>query len=124
MSRKRIKLSKGVNDYIPTSVNFSQLENEFDENETEFDVSDNLEEVKKMENEFAYDELVVQILYNLDETEKIVFLYQLLRDGGFQIDHKSFAKTMGLQIFKYDDVLKTIQVKIALIVLGYKTANT
>ena len=67
MGNKRIKLAHGLGDFIPMSVNFSQLEKEFDENEADYEPSDNGLEQKRLQDNMEYEEMVVQILCNLEE---------------------------------------------------------
>lgn len=123
MGNKRpIKLSKGVNDYVPVAVNFSTLEKEFDENNVAgFEPSDEGLEQKRMENDLAYEELVVQILFNLEGHEKIIFTFQLLRDSGHQIDHTSFARSIGLSHRQYMRILDDVRQKTILLTYGYAT---
>lgn len=120
MGNKRVKLARGLVDLTPISVNFSELEDEYEEHKDEFDPSDNGLEEKRMEDGVEYEELVVQILCNLEPREKLVFVYQLLRDGGYKIDHASFAKTVDLSRTQFMRVLDTVRTKSMLYVLGYQ----
>lgn len=120
MGKKRLKLAHGLGDFVPMSVNFSQLEKEFDENETEYQPSDNGLEQKRLQDNMEYEEMVVQILCNLEEREKLVFIFQLLRDGGYKIDHASFAKVVRLSRRQYMRVLDDVRLKSRLFVLGYQ----
>lgn len=120
MGNKRLKLAKGLGDIIPMSVNFSELQTQFEENDQEFDPSDNGLETKRMQEGVEYEELIVQILCALEPREKLVFVYQLLRDGGYKIDHASFGKTVGITRVQYMRVLETVRMKTALFVMGYQ----
>lgn len=119
MGNKRLKLAHGLG-VTPMSVNFSDLQAEFEENEMEYDPSDDGLEQKRMEQGVEFEELVVQILCNLEMREKLVFVYQLLRDGGYKIDHASFAKTVGLSRPQFNRVLDMVRTKSMLYVLAYK----
>jgi hypothetical protein len=120
MGNKRLKLAKGLGNITPVSVNFSDLQTEFDEQEVAFDPSDGGLEEKRLQDGVEYEEMVVQILCNLEMREKVVFVYQLLRDGGYKIDHASFAKTIGLSRPQFNRVLEMVRTKSMLYILGYQ----
>lgn len=119
MGAKRLKLAQGLG-IQPLSVNFSDLQTEFEENEKEFEPSDNGLEQQRLQDNLEYEEMVVQILCNLEPREKTIFVYQLLRDGGYKIDHASFAKTLGITRVQYMRVLEMVRTKTALFVMGYQ----
>ena len=119
MGDKRLKLARGLGNITPMSVNFSDLEVQYEENEQEFDPSDNGLETLRMQESVEYEQLIVQILCNLEPREKLVFVYQLLRDGGYKIDHAAFGKTVGITRVQYMRVLQTVRTKTALFVAGY-----
>lgn len=121
MVKKRLKLARGISDYVPVSVNFSELESEMEENEVAFEPSDDSLEVKRMEDNLEYEEMIVQILSNFEMREKLIFIYQLLRDGGYQIDHASFAKTLNISRRQYMRILDNVRVKSALLIYGYQS---
>lgn len=104
---------------IPLSVNFSELEKQLEEGEISYEPSDEGLESKRLQNNLQYEEMIVQILINLEPREKMVFLFQLLRDGGYQIDHGSFAKVVKLSRRQYMRVLDDVRLKSALFVAGY-----
>lgn len=120
MGQFRLKLSKGLSNFVPVSVNFSSLEKEFTNQEEIANPGDHGLESSRLENNLAYEELVVQILCNLDAREKLVFIYQLLRDDGYQIDHSSFAKTINLSRSQYMKTLDLVRTKASLFVLAYR----
>lgn len=120
MGNKRLKLARGLTNVTPMSVNFSELEMEFEEQNAEFEPSDGGLEQKRMEDSLEYEELVVQILCSLELREKLVFTYQLLRDGGYKIDHASFAKSLGITRSQFMKVLELVRTKSMLYVMGYQ----
>ena len=120
MGKKRLKLARGLGDFVPLSVNFSQLEKEMEENEIEYEPSDNGDQERKMIDDLAYEEMVVNILCNLESREQLVFMFQLLRDGGFKIDHAAFAKVVRLSRRQYMRVLDDVRLKSWLFIQGYK----
>lgn len=123
MGLKRLKLAKGLSDFVPTSVNFSLLEKEMEENEIKYEPSDNGEQEQKIMDKVVYEEMVVNILYNLDPRERLIFVFQILRDYGFQIDHASFAKVIRLSRRQYMRLLDDVRLKTWLYIQGYKNKN-
>lgn len=104
---------------VPMSMNFSELEKELENGELEYEPSDEGLERKRLEDNLQYEEMVVQILCNLDDRERLIFIFQLLRDNGYQIDHGSFAKVVRLSRRQYMRVLEDVRIKSALFVAGY-----
>lgn len=123
--RKRKKVSHKLKGFIPVSIPFSALEKEktefANEDISSFLPSDEGKACFDAEESIEFEKLLLTVLTHLSETEKIVFLYQLLRDQGFQIDHGSFAKTLSLSRIKYMNVLKDVQIRVLLLVKGYNT---
>ena len=119
MGNKRLKLAKGLGNFVPVSVNFSELESEHQYDVIDYAPGDGGLEVERIQNNMEYEEMVVQILFNLEARERLVFTFQLLRDGGYQIDHASFAKVVGLSRRQYMRVLDDVRLKSMLFVIGY-----
>ena len=125
MEYKRNKVIKGLINFIPKSINFYELEEKeksFNDNFNKKDIigSDEGLAVEKMEQDIHFEELIIQMLYSLEGREKVVFLYQLLRDFGYQIDHTSFARTINLKRNQYMNILATVRLKTFLVVKGYQ----
>ena len=121
MGSKRHKLARGLGDFVPLSVNFSQLEQDMEENQIEYEPSDHGLQEKQMIDSLAYEEMVVNILCNLESREQLIFIFQLLRDGGYQIDHAAFAKVVNLSRRQYMRVLEDVRLKSWLFIQGYKS---
>lgn len=119
MGKKRLKIHRGLNGMIPRSMNFSELEQQVEDGELAYEPSDNGLERKRLEDNLQYEEMVVQIMCNLEDRERLIFIFQLLRDGGYQIDHGSFAKVLKLSRRQYMRVLDDVRIKSALFVAGY-----
>lgn len=124
VSKRRIKIYRGIGDFVPTTVNFSKLEKEFEDGGIDFDPSDDGIEVKRLEDNIEYEEMIVQILCNLEGREKLIFIFQLLRDGGYQIDHGAFAKVVNLSRRQYMRVLEDVRLKSALFIAGYNSEHS
>lgn len=120
MSR-RIKVSHSLSDFVPTTINFSELEAAYEQKtgeEVGFEASDDGIQAQSLEDNLIYDELVVQVLFNLYEKEKIIFAFQLLRDSGFQISHELFAKSINMSRRQYMRVLDDVRLKVHLMTIG------
>jgi len=124
MGLKRHKLAKGLGDFVPVSVNFSELESmsmaDNDDDCPRYEPSDDGSAEHKMVDNLIYEEAVVTILCNLETREQLVFLFQLLRDSGYQIDHNSFAKVVHLSRRQYMRILDDVRLKSWLYIEGYK----
>jgi len=124
---RRFKVKNGLKGFVPESVNFSELKkitkdrnSENDEGQREFpsDTGDSGLAVEQMEESVDYEKLVLQMLCNLDLQEKLVFMYQLFRDSGYQIDHGSFARTLNVSRLEYMKMLKMVKIKTILMIEG------
>jgi hypothetical protein len=123
MGSQRHKLARGLGDFVPVSINFSQLEKDFEENESEFEPSDNGAQEDKMMDNLVYEEAVVNILCNFEPREQLIFVFQLLRDGGYQLDHASLAKVVNLSRRQYMRILEDVRLKSWLYIQGYKARS-
>ena len=122
MGDKRLKLARGLGDFVPLSVNFSQLQMEFDESEEKkYEPSDDGLEQRRLEDSLEFEELVIQIMCNLEPREQLVFAFQLLRDGGFQIDHAAFAKVVKVSRRQYMRILEDVRLKTSLFIMGHNS---
>ena len=124
-SRSRIKLHKSVSYYAPDAINFSDLESMLGENfdgsvEGSEALSDGGSFSENITKDLEYEEMVIDMVSNLDEREKVIFLYQLLRDSGYRIDHDSCAKSLGLTRKWYMVLLGDVKMKIQLYLVGRK----
>lgn len=118
---KRIKLYRGISDFVPSTITFSDLETECESNNLEFEPSDDGAFQDKLDGSLDYERLVAQVVSSLELREKLVFMFQLLRDGGFRLDHGTCAKTIGVSRKTYMDTLSTVRVKVGLIMMGGST---
>jgi len=125
MGNKRLKLAHGFVNFIPKSVNFSELEEKYSTNDGDltYEPADDGLEQDRLIDSIAYEELVVQILCNLEPREQLIFVYQLLRDSGYQIDHSSFAKTVNLSRRQFMRIVASVRKKTRLYILGYKQSE-
>ncbi|MBV6446376.1 MAG: hypothetical protein IFNCLDLE_02674 [Ignavibacteriaceae bacterium] len=101
-------------DFLPKSYNFGELEPNEDGQILDGDAFEDKQD-NTYSNIFA-DEIVVQILFNLKDREKVVFMYQLLRESGYEIDYGSAAQTMGIQRQSYMKMLSLVKKKARVII--------
>jgi DNA-directed RNA polymerase specialized sigma subunit len=118
---KRLKC-KSLN-FIPRSYNFSEVfPNGIDsDDENQFDIGDMGEEVEQKYEQMALEKMVIEILHNLDDREKIIFLLQILRDDGYNLDHDSCASILHIQRQWYMTTLSKVRTKIKFMVKNRKT---
>ncbi len=122
MGNKRLKLVRGLGNFIPKVVNFSELEDQL-EDQPLYNPGDDSAEQERIMNGVMYEELIVNILCNLEPREQIVFVFQLLRDAGYQIDHAAFAKTQHLSRRQFMRILEGVRQKSKLYILGYRQSE-
>lgn len=93
---------------IPTTANFEDPADMAPTNT----FSESLKEIEA-------NDLLVFILKQLDDREKIIFLYQIVKENGYEINHDDFAGTMHLEVRNYYTHLKRLREKVALIYEHY-----
>jgi len=103
--------------FLPKSFNFSEIEPDEDGNILDGDsFNDNGDEVRQTESSLFTEQVILQVLFNLKDREKIVFMYQLLRESGFEIDYTSCADTIGIQRQSYMKTLSIVKKKASVII--------
>ena len=102
--------------FIPRAYPLSDFDHE-DGNAAEF--SDNSHELK-MYSDVNVDMHVLNLLSQLKDRHKIVLMYLLLRDNGFNFTHGECAKTMSLSRQAYMNLVKVVRTKGKKIMKGIK----
>jgi hypothetical protein len=113
---------------VPVAYNFSNLyevseRNENNETDESFDISDEGKEVEAAYEKLDLENMVVFILDNLDDRDKVIFLFQLLRDNGYHLTHETCAKTMHLNRQWYLDRLAMVRTKVKLYLYGKRQSE-
>lgn len=111
--------------YIPVVHTFSDLEIVSESGETGYlmDIdSDKGTQTAKMYEKQDGLSLLFQILSCLNEREKIVFLYQMLIDFGYDASQDSYAKTMNIHRVTYAEYLRTVREKVRELMQNYNNA--
>lgn len=103
--------------FIPQTSNFSELDkNQDEQDDLQFDPMDQVQQVRnETEDKLDYEILIMQVMNNLNDREKIVFLFQLMRDDGYRIDHYSCSKVIHVTLRTYMNFLKRVRLKTAVI---------
>lgn len=99
MSKVKLKTILNI-PIIPTSVNFSVMNSAYGFNEDgereEFDAGDDGRAENKIFSDIQAGNLLLDILFKMNDRQKIIFMYQLLREAGYGITHQDCAKTLSL----------------------------
>lgn len=109
--------------FIPTSKNiseFPEFKNDNGEIET-FDIGDESKAVDQVDSNLQADALLLQLLSNMDDRSKIILLYQVLREAGYNLNHDDCAKTLSLSREHYMSLVKVVKNKsVKIIQTSYK----
>ena len=102
--------------YIPESRNFSEYEKHVseansDDKEISWEVSDGGEQIETELSKLNGDQLLINLLTGLDNRDKIVLLYQILRESGYILEHEDCAKTLSLSRSGYVILVKNVKKK-------------
>ncbi len=126
MDRKKNRLGKGLTTFRKVEFNFTEMSDLLHSSEPlrseveEWEANDEGLEALRMENSYRYEEMIAQILANLAPDEKLVFSYQLLRDSGFNFDHGTLAKCMGIHRRQYMKILDNVRFKVNLFIISWR----
>lgn len=96
---------------LPEAKPFSDLAVPNDEGELEFDVGDNGRDAEQMVSDVHADAVLLEMLYHMDDREKIILMYQILRESGYNLNHGDCAKTLSLTREHYMFLLKNVKKK-------------
>lgn len=92
---------------LPQSKNFSEY------TETgEFDRSDDGLEEDRIFNQIEVEQTILKILTHFNDKQKVVFLYQLVRDSGYDITHEECAKTLSMGRVNYMNFLLEVRKRV------------
>jgi DNA-directed RNA polymerase specialized sigma subunit len=107
-------MSKTKLAFIPTAYSFSDFTSEDGD---PFDTGTNDHE-DKMYAEINENLFVINVLTKLNDRHKIVFMFLLLRELGYNLTHEECAKTMSISRQAYMKLVKTIRMKTDKILQG------
>lgn len=90
--------------------NFSELELPDGE---PFDIGDEGKAADMMVSQVQADIQLLSLLQKMNDREKIILLYQILRESGYNLNHAECAKTLNITRERYMVVLKEVKKKAA-----------
>ena len=91
---------------VATSQNFSEMELPDGE---PFDAGDNGEAADMMVSQVQADASLLSLLLGLNDREKIILMYQILRESGYNLNHAECAKTLNITRERYMVILKGVK---------------
>lgn len=106
---------------LAESKNFSDLHTVNEEGRVEFDVGDGGIQSESMYQQLEADFLLLDILAKLNDRQKVILLYQVLRQAGFNFNHEDCAKTLSLSREQYMFNVRQVKDRSAKILNGNTT---
>jgi hypothetical protein len=103
---------------IPESKNFSELAQVNEDGEKEFEAGDGSQASERMVSDLHADAILVDMLFRMNDREKIILMYQILRESGYNLNHGDCAKTLSLTREHYMYLLKEVKLKAAKVLQG------
>lgn len=91
---------------LPTSQNFSEMVRPSGE---EFDAGDEQEAVDAMYSSIQADSFLLSLLKGMNDRQKIILMYQLLRESGYNLNHADCATTLSITRERYMVLLKEVK---------------
>ena len=97
---------------ITESQNFSDLTVKGEDGEEEpFNIGDQNKAEEEMTSTTQVDILLLHLLFNFTDRQKIILLYQILREAGYNLNHEDCAKTLSITREHYMFLLKGVKSK-------------
>ncbi len=101
--------------FIPVSKNFSELtivtQSEEGDEAGEFVVGDDGKAADQVESDMQADAMLLDLLSRFTDRQKIILMYQILRESGYNLNHEDCARTLSLTREHYMTLLKEIKRK-------------
>lgn len=94
---------------LAKSKNFSEYEQQTEDGQ--FDVGDNGLSENAMYSIVQMDMFLYSLLLNFSELQKIVFLYLLMRESGYNLTHEECARTLSMKRESYMTVMRAVKKK-------------
>lgn len=96
--------------FIPEAKLFGELRSVNDHGEiTDFDVNDGGSECENLDSKLQADSILLSFLMGFNDRQKIVLLYQVLREAGYNLNHNDCAKTLSLSRENYMASLREVR---------------
>lgn len=94
---------------LAKSKNFSEYDTLAEDGQ--FDIGDNGVAEDKMYSIVQMDMFLFNLLLNFSERQKIVFLYLLMREAGYNLTHEECARTLSMKRESYMTVMRAVKKK-------------
>lgn len=95
---------------VASSQNFSEMELPDGE---PFDAGDEGEAADQMYSQVQADAHLLSLLQGMNDREKIVLMYQILRESGYNLNHEDCARTLNISRKTYMLTLKGVKKRAA-----------
>lgn len=96
--------------FIPVSHNFSDMKHP---DGTEFDAGDEGQEQDQIISQMQADAFLLKLLQSFNDRQKIILMYQLLREAGYNLNHEDCAQTISITRERYMVLLKDVKKRAA-----------
>lgn len=103
MNKKTLNLVRELM-VLPESRNFSEYNDD-----GSFDRSDDGAEEEELYQEAYVEQVIIQISSSLNDRQKVVFLYQIIKDLGFNFSQENLARTLDIGRASYANILSKVQ---------------
>lgn len=95
---------------VASSQNFSDMELPDGE---PFDAGDEGEAAEGMVSQIQADMFLLSLLQKMNDREKIILMYQILRESGYNLNHEDCARTLNISRKTYMLALKGVKKRAA-----------
>lgn len=92
--------------FIPYSQNFSEMQQK---DGTEFDAGDDGAGMDAMYSSLQADAALLVLLKGMNDRQKIILMYQVMREAGYNLNHADCAKTLCITRERYMVLLKEVK---------------
>lgn len=96
--------------YLSTSVNFSDMK--YPDGKP-FDAGDNGDSQEATYSNIQADIYLLNLLRSLDDRQKIILMFQILRESGYNLNHADCARTLSITRERYMVLLKAVKKRAA-----------
>lgn len=119
MQKTYVKSSNGKSNFtveqiedllsLARSKNFSEYDSLAEDGQ--FDATDNGRAEENMYTVIQTDVLLFNLLLNFSEIQKIIFLYLMMRESGYNLTHEECARTLSMKRESYMTVMRAVKKK-------------
>lgn len=97
---------------VPSSKNFSEFTTYNDDNEVQhFEASDESSAEEEIISNMQADAMLLALLSSFNDRQKVILVYQILRESGYNLNHEDCAKTLSITREHYMFLLADIKKK-------------